>query len=54
MAIFARFAVRRRGHVLGILGCVAFSPIAGGILGWLMLATRRPWPRGPRASSSRS
>ena len=44
MAIFARFAYGAGADVLGIL--VLRFAIAGGILALVMLATRRPWPRG--------
>ena len=44
MAIFARFAYEGGADVLGVL--IARFAIAGSILALLMLATRRPWPRG--------
>ena len=44
MAIFARFAYAGGADVLGVL--LARFAIAGSILALLMLATRRPWPRG--------
>jgi len=44
MAIFARFAYEGGADVLGVL--LARFAIAGSILALLMLATRRPWPRG--------
>ena len=44
MAIFARFAYAGGADVLGVL--VARFSIAGAVLALLMLATRRPWPRG--------
>lgn len=44
MAIFARFAYAGGADVLGVL--LARFAIAGSILAFLMLATRRPWPRG--------
>jgi drug/metabolite transporter (DMT)-like permease len=44
MAIFARFAYAGGADVLGVLA--ARFTIAGALLAILMLATRRPWPRG--------
>lgn len=44
MAIFARFAYAGGADVLGVL--IARFTIAGAILAAVMLATRRPWPRG--------
>jgi drug/metabolite transporter (DMT)-like permease len=44
MAIFARFAYAGGADVLGVL--VARFLIAGALLSIVMLATRRPWPRG--------
>ena len=44
MAIFARFAYAGGADVLGVL--VARFTIAGAVLALVMLATRRPWPRG--------
>jgi drug/metabolite transporter (DMT)-like permease len=44
MAIFARFAYASGANVAGVLAA-RFS-IAGAILAALMVATRRPWPRG--------
>jgi drug/metabolite transporter (DMT)-like permease len=44
MAIFARFAYAGGANVTGVLA--ARFTIAGLILALLMLATRRPWPRG--------
>jgi drug/metabolite transporter (DMT)-like permease len=44
MAIFARFAYAGGADVLGIL--IARFAIAGTLLALIMLATRRPWPRG--------
>jgi len=44
MAIFARFAFAGGADVLGIL--VSRFTIAGAILTLIMLATRKPWPRG--------
>ena len=44
MAIFARFAFALGADVLGVL--IARFTIAGAILALIMLATRRPWPRG--------
>ena len=44
MAIFARFAYAGGADVLGVL--LARFAIAGSVLALLMLATRRPWPRG--------
>jgi drug/metabolite transporter (DMT)-like permease len=44
MAIFARFASAGGGDVHGIL--IARFAIAGALLAAVMLATRRPWPRG--------
>jgi drug/metabolite transporter (DMT)-like permease len=44
MAIFARFAYAGGADVLGVL--VARFTVAGSVLALVMLATRRPWPRG--------
>ncbi|MBC8022385.1 MAG: DMT family transporter [Burkholderiales bacterium] len=44
MAIFARFAYAGGADLLGVL--LARFAIAGSILALLMIATRRPWPRG--------
>jgi len=44
LAIFARFAYDAGADVLGVL--VARFAIAGAVLTLVMLATRRPWPRG--------
>ena len=44
MAIFARYAYAAGADVLGVL--VTRFTIAGAILTLVMLATRRPWPRG--------
>ena len=44
MAIFARFATAAGADVLGIL--LARFILAGAVLVAIMLATRRPWPRG--------
>jgi drug/metabolite transporter (DMT)-like permease len=44
MAIFARFAYAAGADVVGIL-VLRFS-IAGAVLATVMVATRRPWPRG--------
>jgi drug/metabolite transporter (DMT)-like permease len=44
MAIFARHATAAGADVLGIL--VARFTIAGTILGAILVASRRPWPRG--------
>jgi drug/metabolite transporter (DMT)-like permease len=44
MAIFARFAYAAGADVLGLL--IARFTIAAVILTLIMLATRRPWPRG--------
>jgi drug/metabolite transporter (DMT)-like permease len=44
MAIFARFAFAAGADVIGVL--IARFTLAGAILALIMLATRRPWPRG--------
>jgi drug/metabolite transporter (DMT)-like permease len=44
MAIFARFAYAAGADVLGVL--IARFAVAGALLTLVMLATRRPWPRG--------
>jgi drug/metabolite transporter (DMT)-like permease len=44
MAIFARFAYAGGADVLGVL--VSRFTIAGAVLALIMVATRRPWPRG--------
>jgi hypothetical protein len=44
MAIFARFAYAGGADVLGVV--VSRFSIAGAILALIMVATRRPWPRG--------
>jgi len=44
MAIFARFAYAGGADVVGVL--IARFSIAGAILALVMLATKRPWPRG--------
>jgi drug/metabolite transporter (DMT)-like permease len=44
MAIFARFAYSGGADVLGIL--ISRFTLAGALLALVMLATRRPWPRG--------
>jgi drug/metabolite transporter (DMT)-like permease len=44
MAIFARFAYAGGADVLGVL--VARFTLAGVLLALVMIATRRPWPRG--------
>ena len=44
MAIFARYATAAGADVLGIL--LARFVIAGAVLAAIMIATRRPWPRG--------
>jgi drug/metabolite transporter (DMT)-like permease len=44
MAIFARYAYAGGADVLGAL--IARFTLAGAILALVMLATRRPWPRG--------
>jgi drug/metabolite transporter (DMT)-like permease len=44
MAIFARFAYAGGADVLGVL--ISRFTVAGGVLALVMVATRRPWPRG--------
>jgi drug/metabolite transporter (DMT)-like permease len=44
MAIFARFAYQSGADVLGVL--LARFTLAGAVLALVMLASRRPWPRG--------
>jgi drug/metabolite transporter (DMT)-like permease len=44
MAIFARYAYAGGADVLGVL--IARFTLAGAILTAIMVATRRPWPRG--------
>jgi drug/metabolite transporter (DMT)-like permease len=44
MAIFARFAYAGGADVLGVL--LARFTLAGALLTLIMIATRRPWPRG--------
>ena len=44
MAIFARFAYAGGANVTGVLA--ARFALAGLVLAVLMIATRRPWPRG--------